>query len=115
MPKVTVGRENSAYIEIYYEDHGAGQVTVTGAQAVDRSDGEQQPPLALLGPPLAISRERQAAGQVVEGQRLDRAEHASIVTSNATRPPPNKSLAASQVRRAVAVPATATWLVGKLP
>jgi hypothetical protein len=26
MPKVTVGRENSADIEIHYEDHGAGQV-----------------------------------------------------------------------------------------
>jgi hypothetical protein len=25
MPTVTVGRENSADIEIYYEDHGAGQ------------------------------------------------------------------------------------------
>ena len=25
MPKVTVGRENSADIEIHYEDHGAGK------------------------------------------------------------------------------------------
>jgi non-heme chloroperoxidase len=25
MPFVTVGQENSAGIEIYYEDHGAGQ------------------------------------------------------------------------------------------
>jgi hypothetical protein len=28
MPKVTVGRENNADIEIYYEDHGAGQPVV---------------------------------------------------------------------------------------
>ena len=28
MPTVTVGRENSADIEIYYEDHGAGQPVV---------------------------------------------------------------------------------------
>jgi len=28
MPKFTVGRENSADIEIYYEDHGAGQPVV---------------------------------------------------------------------------------------
>ena len=28
MPAVTVGRENSADIEIYYEDHGAGQPVV---------------------------------------------------------------------------------------
>jgi hypothetical protein len=26
MPTVTVGRENSGGIDIYYEDHGAGQV-----------------------------------------------------------------------------------------
>src|SRR5580692_5988079 len=28
MPTVTVGRENNADIEIYYEDHGAGQPVV---------------------------------------------------------------------------------------
>ncbi len=28
MPAVTVGQENSADIEIYYEDHGAGQPVV---------------------------------------------------------------------------------------
>lgn len=28
MSKVTVGRENSSEIEIYYEDHGAGQPVV---------------------------------------------------------------------------------------
>src|SRR5215469_18097836 len=28
MPKVTVGRENSGDIEIYYTDHGAGQPVV---------------------------------------------------------------------------------------
>jgi len=28
MPTVTVGRENSASIEIYYEDHGTGQPVV---------------------------------------------------------------------------------------
>jgi non-heme chloroperoxidase len=28
MPNVTVGRENSADIEIHYEDHGAGQPVV---------------------------------------------------------------------------------------
>ena len=28
MPQVTVGQENSADIEIYYEDHGAGQPVV---------------------------------------------------------------------------------------
>jgi pimeloyl-ACP methyl ester carboxylesterase len=28
MPKVTVGQENSAEIEDYYEDHGSGQPVV---------------------------------------------------------------------------------------
>ena len=28
MSKVTVGQENSAGIEIYYEDHGTGQTVV---------------------------------------------------------------------------------------
>jgi len=28
MPTVTVGQENSSDIEIYYEDHGAGQPVV---------------------------------------------------------------------------------------
>jgi len=28
MPSITVGRENSAPIELYYEDHGAGKPVV---------------------------------------------------------------------------------------
>jgi pimeloyl-ACP methyl ester carboxylesterase len=28
MPAITVGQENSADVEIYYEDHGAGQPVV---------------------------------------------------------------------------------------
>jgi hypothetical protein len=28
MPTVTVGQENSSDIELYYEDHGAGQPVV---------------------------------------------------------------------------------------
>jgi non-heme chloroperoxidase len=28
MPYITVGQENSAPIELYYEDHGAGQPVV---------------------------------------------------------------------------------------
>jgi pimeloyl-ACP methyl ester carboxylesterase len=39
MPAVTVGRENSADIEIYYEDHGAGQpvVLIHGYPLSDRA------------------------------------------------------------------------------
>ena len=34
MSKVTVGRENSSDIEIYYEDHGAGQPVVPEREAM---------------------------------------------------------------------------------
>ena len=57
MPKVTVGRENSAGIEIYYEDHGAGQpvVLIHGYPLSGRAWDRQVPALLTdfpyLGPP----------------------------------------------------------------
>jgi len=36
MPTVTVGQENSADIEIYYEDHGAGQRQIGRASCRER-------------------------------------------------------------------------------
>jgi pimeloyl-ACP methyl ester carboxylesterase len=49
MPTVTVGRENSADIEIHYEDHGAGQpvVLIHGYPLSGRAWDKQVP--ALLG------------------------------------------------------------------
>src|SRR5271163_903757 len=49
MPTVTVGRENSADIEIYYEDHGAGQpvVLIHGYPLSGRAWDKQVP--VLLG------------------------------------------------------------------
>ncbi len=49
MPHVTVGRENSAPIELYYEDHGAGRpvVLIHGFPLSGRSWEKQVP--ALLG------------------------------------------------------------------
>ena len=51
MPKVTVGRENSADIEIHYEDHGAGQpvVLIHGYPVRGRACDEQVPALLEAG------------------------------------------------------------------
>ena len=51
MPKVTVGRENSGDIEIYYEDHGAGQpvVLIHGYPLSGRAWDRQVPALLAAG------------------------------------------------------------------
>jgi pimeloyl-ACP methyl ester carboxylesterase len=51
MPTVTVGRENSADIEIYYEDHGAGQpvVLIHGYPLSGRAWDKQVPVLLEAG------------------------------------------------------------------
>jgi non-heme chloroperoxidase len=51
MPLITVGRENSADIEIYYEDHGAGQpvVLIHGYPLSGRAWDKQVPALLAAG------------------------------------------------------------------
>ena len=51
MPTVTVGRENSADIEIHYEDHGAGQpvVLIHGYPLSGRAWDKQVPALLEAG------------------------------------------------------------------
>jgi pimeloyl-ACP methyl ester carboxylesterase len=51
MPKVTVGRENSGDIDIYYEDHGAGQpvVLIHGYAFSGRAWDKQVPALLAAG------------------------------------------------------------------
>jgi non-heme chloroperoxidase len=64
VPKVTVGQENSAGIEIYYEDHGAGQpvVLIHGYPLSGRAWDKQVPALLEAGYRV-ITYDRRGFGQ----------------------------------------------------
>jgi non-heme chloroperoxidase len=64
MPKVTVGRENSAGIEIHYEDHGAGRpvVLIHGYPLSGRAWDKQVPALLEAGYRV-ITYDRRGFGQ----------------------------------------------------
>jgi non-heme chloroperoxidase len=64
MPRVTVGRENSADIEIHYEDHGAGQpvVLIHGYPLSGRAWDRQVPALLEAGHRV-ITYDRRGFGQ----------------------------------------------------
>jgi len=64
MPTVTVGRENSADIEIHYEDHGAGQpvVLIHGYPLSGRAWDKQVPALLAAGYRV-ITYDRRGFGQ----------------------------------------------------
>ena len=64
MPTVTVGRENSADIEIHYEDHGAGQpvVLIHGYPLSGRAWDKQLPALLKAGHRV-ITYDRRGFGQ----------------------------------------------------
>jgi non-heme chloroperoxidase len=64
MPTVTVGQENNTAIEIYYEDHGAGQpvVLIHGYPASGRAWDKQVPALLEAGY-LVITYDRRGFGR----------------------------------------------------
>ena len=64
MPHVTVGQENNAGIEIYYEDHGAGQpvVLIHGYPLSGRAWDRQVPALLQAGHRV-ITYDRRGFGQ----------------------------------------------------
>ncbi|MGH3201598.1 MAG: alpha/beta fold hydrolase [Streptosporangiaceae bacterium] len=64
MPRVTVGQENGADIELYYEDHGTGQpvVLIHGYPLSGRGWDKQVPALLAAGY-RAISYDRRGFGQ----------------------------------------------------
>src|SRR6476661_9388820 len=64
MPTITVGRENSSDIEIYYEDHGAGQpvVLIHGYPLSGRA-WDRQVPVLLEAGHRVITYDRRGFGQ----------------------------------------------------
>jgi non-heme chloroperoxidase len=64
MPYVTVGRENSAAIEIYYEDHGSGQpVVLIHGYPLDGSSWEKQTAMLLDAGKRVITYDRRGFGK----------------------------------------------------
>src|SRR5580698_8172970 len=64
MPFVTVGKENSASIELYYEDHGSGQpVVLIHGYPLDGHSWEKQVPALLAAGKRVITYDRRGFGQ----------------------------------------------------
>ena len=63
MPFVTVGRENSAAIRIYYEDHGSGSpVVLVHGYALNGHSWEKQEAALLAAGHRAITYDRRGSG-----------------------------------------------------
>ena len=64
MPNITVGKENSGHIEIYYEDHGSGQpVVLIHGYPLDGHSWEKQVPVLLEAGKRVITYDRRGFGQ----------------------------------------------------
>jgi non-heme chloroperoxidase len=64
MPYVTVGQENSAPIELYYEDHGSGQpVVLIHGYPLDGDSWEKQLPALLASGRRVITYDRRGFGR----------------------------------------------------
>ncbi|WP_406728987.1 alpha/beta hydrolase [Streptomyces sp. GD-15H] len=64
MPYITVGRENSTDIELYYEDHGAGQtVILIHGYPLDGHSWEKQSPALFNAGYRVITYDRRGFGQ----------------------------------------------------
>lgn len=75
MPYVTVGKENSADIELYYEDHGSGKpVVLIHGYPLSGASWEKQVPALLEGGYRVITYDRRGFGkssQPIEGYNYD--------------------------------------------
>ena len=75
MPYVTVGKENSADIELYYEDHGSGKpVVLIHGYPLSGASWEKQVPSLLKGGYRVIAYDRRGFGkssQPAEGYNYD--------------------------------------------
>jgi non-heme chloroperoxidase len=64
MPRLTVGQESSAPVEIYYEDHGSGQpVVLIHGYPLDGHSWEKQVPVLLAAGKRVITYDRRGFGQ----------------------------------------------------
>src|ERR1700734_1215852 len=64
MPHVTVGKENSANIELYYEDHGKGQpVVLIHGYPLSGASWEKQVPVLLNAGHRVITYDRRGFGK----------------------------------------------------
>ena len=75
MPYVTVGKENSGNIELYYEDHGSGRpVVLIHGYPLSGASWEKQVPVLLNGGYRVITYDRRGFGkssQPIEGYNYD--------------------------------------------
>src|SRR3977135_1210665 len=64
MPHVTVGKENSSNIDLYYEDHGAGQpVVLIHGYPLSGTSWEKQMPALLSAGHRVITYDRRGFGR----------------------------------------------------
>src|SRR5258708_5380724 len=64
MPHITVGKENSGLVELYYEDHGSGQpVVLIHGYPLDGHSWEKQVPVLLAAGKRVITYDRRGFGQ----------------------------------------------------
>jgi non-heme chloroperoxidase len=64
MPYVTVGKENSSYIELYYEDHGSGDpVVLIHGYPLNGASWEKQIPALLAAGHRVITYDRRGFGK----------------------------------------------------
>ena len=64
MPHATVGKENSANIELYYEDHGKGQpVVLIHGYPLSGASWEKQVPVLLNAGHRVITYDRRGFGK----------------------------------------------------
>src|SRR5256885_15933558 len=64
MPYITVGKENSGNIELYYEDHGSGQpVVLIHGYPLSGASWEKQVPMLLAAGYRVITYDRRGFGK----------------------------------------------------
>ena len=76
MPYVSVGTENSAAIELYYEDHGSGQpVVLIHGYPLDGSSWEKQTAVLLDAGKRVITYDRRGFGKSAQADDRARYRH----------------------------------------